>query len=380
MLDQWAKDTGNYVFAFRGYNVTNLGRSAELLNQPEYRETVTHWLQRASQIASDFLRRPVDLVKRVDRRVETTLEDYADSIALIVAMELAQLDLLQKFHGGAYQSARFACGFSLGEITSLVAGGVFELEEALRIPLQMSNDCIELARDMRLGVLFSRGEQLPADNVKKLLVDINRQDRGILGISAFLSPNTYLMMGSGATLDLLRDRLTEIQPKGVHLRLNEYRWPPLHTPLVWPKQIAERAGCMLLTLQGGRTAPTVPIMSLVTGEFSYNEYNARELLVRWVDHPQKLWDVVYETLVRDVDTIVHVGPEPNIIPATYKRLAANVDAQLKAQPRFRALSAAVQRQWIKAMLPKRAALLRAPFVKHIVLEDWLLEHAPSATR
>jgi hypothetical protein len=27
-------------------------------------------------------------------------------------------------------------------------------------------------------------------------------------------------------------------------------------------------------------------------------------------------------------------------------------------------------------LPKRAALLRAPLLKQIVLEDWLIEHAP----
>ena len=31
--------------------------------------------------------------------------------------------------------------------------------------------------------------------------------------------------------------------------------------------------------------------------------------------------------------------------------------------------------WIATLLPHRAALLRAPFLKHIILEDWLLEQA-----
>jgi [acyl-carrier-protein] S-malonyltransferase len=29
--------------------------------------------------------------------------------------------------------------------------------------------------------------------------------------------------------------------------------------------------------------------------------------------------------------------------------------------------------WIGTLLPHRAALLRAPFVKQIILEDWLLD-------
>ena len=40
---------------------------------------------------------------------------------------------------------------------------------------------------------------------------------------------------------------------------------------------------------------------------------------------------------------------------------------------MRAASAMASRQWLGALLPKRTALLRAPKVRHIILEDWLLE-------
>ena len=61
--------------------------------------------------------------------------------------------------------------------------------------------------------------------------------------------------------------------------------------------------------------------------FSYSNGdgdNSRDILHRWVDEPQLLWDGVYQTLSLGIETIIHVGPAPNIIPATYTRLAENV--------------------------------------------------------
>ena len=37
------------------------------------------------------------------------------------------------------------------------------------------------------------------------------------------------------------------------------------------------------------------------------------------------------------------------------------------------MARAVRRPWLTAVLPSRTALLRAPAVNHIILEDWLLE-------
>ena len=377
MTRNWSKEAGRAVFAFRGFNVTNLGRSPELLDHPAYGSIVEKHLRAGSEIASELVGRSVDLVQRVKSEEETDLDAYADAIALILVMELAQLEILREFFGGEYTDAEFACGYSLGEIASLVAGGVYDLEAALRIPLSMADDCVALARNVRLGVLFSRGEPFDMKMIERLLVTINLAGDGMIGISAFLSPNTLLLMGSGSTIDMLNERRSTIPVRGVHLRVNESRWPPLHTPLVACRNIADRSACMLMTLPGGMEEPTVPILSMVTGQFSYTDYNSRDLVTRWIDHPQRLWDVVCETLNRDVSTVVHVGPQPNIIPSTYKRLAGNVEAQLQSRRRMRALSAAARSPWLKTILPKRAALLRAPYLRHIILEDWLLENSPS---
>jgi [acyl-carrier-protein] S-malonyltransferase len=150
----------------------------------------------------------------------------------------------------------------------------------------------------------------------------------------------------------------------------------MHTPIVWQRQIPNRVAEQMHTIPGGFTAPKPNVFSLVTGQASYNDYNSREILTRWTDHPQKMWDAVYATLTHGIETVIHVGPEPNLFPATFRRLKDNVDLQLKANLGLRAVSSMVSRPWVKRLLPARTALLRAPLIQHIILEDWLLaQHA-----
>jgi [acyl-carrier-protein] S-malonyltransferase len=137
----------------------------------------------------------------------------------------------------------------------------------------------------------------------------------------------------------------------------------------------------LETLPGGFRSPSLPLLSGVTGKTSYTDHNSRELLHRWVDHPQRLWDMIYQTLASGVETVVHVGPAPNLIPATFKRLSDDVRGQLGGRSPaglgLRAVLCMVRRPWLAQRLPSRAALLRAPFLRHVLLEDWLLDRSPS---
>jgi [acyl-carrier-protein] S-malonyltransferase len=151
----------------------------------------------------------------------------------------------------------------------------------------------------------------------------------------------------------------------------------MHTPIVWQRSIRDRAATMLHTVRLKHAAPIPPVFSLVTANISYDEINTRTILTDWVDHPQHLWDAVCETLVLNIRTVIHVGAEPNLIPATFKRLSDNVQAQTGAKTwggrRLRFVSRAARRPWLAKLLPRQSTLLRAPYVKQIVLEDWLLE-------
>jgi hypothetical protein len=46
---------------------------------------------------------------------------------------------------------------------------------------------------------------------------------------------------------------------------------------------------------------------------------------------------------------------------------------------LRAAAGLARRPWLSAVLPSRTALLRAPLINQIILEDWLLAHSHLAT-
>ncbi|MEX0642372.1 MAG: hypothetical protein WD468_06710 [Pirellulales bacterium] len=372
----------NTAFAFRGYNVTNLSRTPELLAHPVYGPTVLRYLQRASEKCATVTGRPVDLVGRVQRREEPDLAHYSEAIALVMAVDLAQVQLLQEFHGVAYREAKMVFGYSLGELTAVAGGGVFDMEDVMQVPLSMAADCAALAENCTMGVLFSRGPAIDELDVKRLCRQITTEGGGTIGTSAILTPNTYLLLGQGDTVERFKAKMHEFLPDPAHVKINPERWPPLHTPIVRQRHIPDRAAVMMDAMQGGFQPPCPPILSLVTGQRSYDDFRARDILRDWSDHPQRLWDAVYETLASGVTTVIHVGPGPNVIPATFHRLSENILQQTASSSlgrmSMRAAAGLAKRPWLSAILPGRAALLRAPSIKHIILEDWLLEHSPSA--
>lgn len=367
----------NAAFAFRGYNIENLGRTKELLAHRVYGSVMAEALNEAARICSDVLGERIDLIERVRNEQESTPETFPADMALIAAAELGQLRLLEQFFDIPYVKARFAFGYSLGEVVALIASGVYKLEHILPPPVALARDCAEMAHDVTMGILFSRGPALSFHEVERLCLLINSEGKGVIAISSYLTPNSVLLLGQGTTIDRFSERMHDTLPEKVHLRKNSHKWPPLHTPILWERGLPNRAAVMQHTMGGGFTAPKPPIISCVTGKMSYNDYNSRELLNRWIDHPQRLWDVLYETMASGVDVIIHVGPSPNLLPATFKRLSDNVTSQMKRRSLnsfgMRAMSGIARRRpWLTNMLSSKAALLRAPYIEHIVLEDWLL--------
>ncbi|MBI1902891.1 MAG: ACP S-malonyltransferase [Planctomycetia bacterium] len=368
---------GDCAVAYRGYNVTNHGRSAELLAHPAYAAVVTRLLNEAGEVCSQSLGRPVDLVEYVRRQEKCTLDTFSQDVAMILAIEVAHVRLLEQFHGVSVPQAAVAFGYSLGEVSALVCGGVVGMCDALKVLLAMAPDCAELGRDATMGIVFCRTAELDIGAVDRLCQEINQAGQGIIGVSAQLAPNTVLVLGQRDTVDRLKARLAEAIPEA-HLRKNPDRWPPLHTPLLWERSIPDRAALMMRTVPAKFVAPQPPVFSLITGRADYNDHNFRDMIHRWIDHPQLLWDAVQYTLASGIGTVLHVGPEPNLIPATFKRVGDNVRALVGnrwySNLGLRAL-ATVVRPWVVRRISSKSSLLRAPFVQHVNVEDWLLERA-----
>ncbi len=372
---------GTSVFAFRGYNQTNLGRSAELLAHPQYGPILESLLAEASSVLREATGRGTNLVRRVQQGDPTELSSFAEDIGVVLASSIAQIEALKTVWDVDYRSARFAFGYSLGEIAALVCSGVFSLRDVYLPLAAMADDSASLGRGVTMGIVFSRDAELKIDAVTRLCVELTQEGRGAIAVSSILSPNTVLVLGQQDTVDRFKLRYREVLGDHVFLRKHQGAWPPLHTPLLWDRDIPCRAGVLMRKMGGGLTAPVPRVLSLVTGKLDYNDHNARELLHRWIDEPQRLWDAIYAVLADGADTVIHVGPEPNLVPATFRRLSENVKAQLAGgwlnTLGLRAVRN-IWRPWVARWVSSKSALLRAPYVEHVILEDWLLERQPAA--
>lgn len=368
------------ALVYRGYNTSNLGRTPELLATPAYQQVMIRRLDEVSAIASDQLGRSIDLVEQVRQQREYGLEDYAREVALIYAVELAQLDLLREVHGLTVDGAQLAWGYSLGEVVALAASGATRIDEAIRAPLAMAADCAELAADVTMGVVFSRKMALSEVETHRLCSQITAERKGAIAVSSILSPNTFLVLGQGGAIDRFAEEMSALSPSRVYLRKNDHRWPPLHTPIVRQRCVPDRASVMIEGTQGDATLARPPVFSLVTGTMAASEPNLHELLRDWVDRPQRLWDAVCATLASGARCVLHIGPAPNLAPATFNRLAENINAQSAAGPvsslSMRALRQIAKRPWLASILPQRASLLRVTELEQVIVEDWLLDNAP----
>ncbi|MGI9455851.1 MAG: hypothetical protein ACR2NU_04775 [Aeoliella sp.] len=368
------------AFAFRGYNLTNLGRTPELWEVDAYRPTLQNWLDLGSSVCESMHGGKTDLAARVVGHLEADLEHYAEAVALVMSIELAQIELLRELHGVNYSESKLAFGYSLGELTAVAANEITSPDEAMQVPVGLAHDCAALARDVTLGILFSRTEAIDEAAVGGLCEEITSECNGVIGVSAMLSPNSFLVLGQGDTLSRFKIRMADVFPKSAHLKRDSHHWPPLHTPIVRQRHVPDRASVMMEKMSATPGLPKPTLFSLATGAPDYGVQPVREILRRWIDHPQRLWDAVVHTLSEDVSVMIHVGPAPNVIPATFHRLSDNVGQQLEQLSLKslgkRAISGLAGRRWLANLLPTSASLLRAPTVEHVILEDWLLENAP----
>jgi [acyl-carrier-protein] S-malonyltransferase len=374
--DDLKRRIGTAALAFRGYDTSNLGRAAEFLEHDAYGPVVRAMLESASALCSDVLGRRVDLAARALAHEPTTLDTFVHDIGTVVALELAQVKLLEQFFDVPVRDARVSFGHSIGELSALVLGGMYEMEQLLPVPLSLAPDCAALTANTTMGILSVQGHALQVESIQHLCAAISRRGHGLIGPSTYLSPYQVLVLGQGDTLDLLEAEMPHFLPANVTLRRRPNQWPPLHTPLVWQHNIPNRTAMLMHQIQGGDRKPTPSVISCATGVANYDEWNSRAILADWTDHAQRLWDVMENTLATGVELVIHVGPEPKLIPTCFDRLGHRIMKQLRTRHLERLGSSVIpsigRSRWLARTLPANAVLLRAPFVNHMILEDWLL--------
>ncbi len=375
-VDELRTQIGTAAFAFRGYDASNTGRGVELLEHPVYGAIVAPVLVSASGLCSAILKRPVDLAARLRDHAPSTLETFVEDIAMIVGLEIAQVRILERVFDIPVHRARLSFGHSIGELAALVLGGVYEMEQLLPVPLSLAQDCAELTYHTTIGILSSSSVNLDVVKVDRLCHGISARGHGLIGPSTYLSPDHILLIGQEGTLDEFEHEMRGMLTPDVTLRRRPNHWPPLHTPLVWERNIPNRTAMAMHHITGGDRKPAPAIVSCATGLANYDEWNSRMILADWTDHPQRIWEAMETTLQSGAELVIHAGPEPKLIPSAFDRLGTRVIKQLRRGHLERLGSSVIpsmgRQEWIMRSLPGSAALLRAPYLRHMILEDWLL--------
>ena len=159
---------------------------------------------------------------------------------MAVAVEVAQIRLLEEFFGVSLARACLGFGYSIGEVSLLIAAGVYRMDQLLPVLLGFAGDTAGLVDGTTMGILFTRGPDLPFDEVERLCRMISGEGAGLIGPSAFLSPNAALLIGQGDTVERFGRAMAGELSVQASLRRRPNRWPPLHTPLVWQRSIPNR--------------------------------------------------------------------------------------------------------------------------------------------
>src|SRR5579883_857297 len=110
--DDLKQQIATAAVAFRGYDTSNIGRGPELLGHPAYGAIVREMLDRASKVCGDVLKKEVDLAARVAACEPATLDTFVEDTATIVALELAQIRLLEEFFEVPVREAMLSFGHS----------------------------------------------------------------------------------------------------------------------------------------------------------------------------------------------------------------------------------------------------------------------------
>ena len=200
---------------------------------------------------------------------------------------------------------------------------------------------------------------------------------GLIGPSTYLSPYQVLLLGQHDTLVMLEQEMHEFLPEGVTLRRRPNHWPPLHTPLVWERNIPNRTAMAMHHIGGGDRKPTPTIVSCTTGSSQ----------LRRMEQPCDPG-----RLDRPSPAVMgRHGERPGVrgrnrasrrsrAQACSRRASTGLSHRIMKQLKMRHLDrlgssvipSISRNSWLTRKLPANAVLLRAPFLNHIILEDWLL--------
>jgi [acyl-carrier-protein] S-malonyltransferase len=236
----------------------------------------------------------------------------------IVVTSLAILAALRATPAGKAIEAQAAAGLSLGEYTALVAAGVLEFDEAVRLT-HMRGRFMQEACDAQVSGMVSL---LGVDEAQAERICEVARTAGIIGPANYNCPGQVVVSGVKAACD----RTVEIAES-----MGAQRAVPLvvaggfHSPLMTPAREKLAPELKRLRFQ----EPKFPVVANVTGDYYSGAAAAADLLTRQVDGAVR-WQQGIQRLIADgFDRFYEIGPG-RVLTGLLKRIDRAVGRQAVA--------------------------------------------------
>lgn len=191
----------------------------------------------------------------------------------------------------------FCLGLSLGEYTALVAAGVIDFSDAVRLVRKRGRFMAEAVPNGvgAMSACIGLHKDVVNDVLDKAL------PTGFVCVSNYNAPEQVVIAGESSAVTEAERLLLEAGAKRV-VRLNVSG--AFHTKLLEPAAVRLKA-----ELENVELSPlNIPVLTNLTGDLIGQEDSIREILVNQVMNPVKWEDSIIRLLSLGVDTFIELGP------------------------------------------------------------------------
>jgi [acyl-carrier-protein] S-malonyltransferase len=247
------------------------------------------------------------------------LEDTINAQPAILTVSMACLAAIrEKFDavGHNWQPPRYVAGHSLGEYTALVAAGVLDFGDALRLVR-------ERGRLMKEQGDYRPGGMAAVIGVERQMLEAacaeaSARTGGIVSVANANSPEQFVISGDRPTLDCAIDLIRASGARTV---------VPLRISIASHSPLMQQAAARLAEIidRSPLRDPQVPVVTNIAGQVRTNAEHIRGELASQMVAPVEWVGSVREMVANGVDTFVEIGPG-QVLSRLIRRISGDVKA------------------------------------------------------
>jgi [acyl-carrier-protein] S-malonyltransferase len=247
------------------------------------------------------------------------LEDTINAQPAILTVSLACLAALRErleAVGQKWQPPRFVAGHSLGEYTALVAAGVLDFGDALRLVRERGRLMKEQGDHRPGGMAAIIG--LDRRSLEKACSRARVETRAVVSVANANSPEQFVISGDRVALDRAIELIRAAGARTV---------VPLRISIASHSPLMQQAAARLAEIidRSPLRDPQVPVVTNIAGQVRTSADHIRAELATQMVAPVEWVGSVREMVANGVDTFVEIGPG-QVLSRLIKRISGDVRA------------------------------------------------------